>query len=536
MGSSVQKSLSMGFAAILLSAGCSRPEGASSVVSIQFPPESAQQKSITSLISNANPDGPWGYSAPTSLSDIRCYGISISAAGEKNTKKCFTVGGTTAFETHDIAAAIAAGEELSLEVLSGEKRNIKIFGFSAASTADCSKFASASTIPFTKLSRPYILAEQTVDLSPGTVTISMPLQFAAAQRFDYCTDSFVPPDYVEPPDVEEPTTPTANVVFQSTGDLNFTSTVVGTTRVVSLTLENTGDGPATNLIPVALGSAFQFNGGSYPGTGGNCGFTLGAGATCTLSIFFAPTTAGNNTTTLSLSYAGGTNSTLSKTINGVGLSPATVSASVSTLNIVSSPNNTQQGNVIFTVSGGVPAQSFNFSKVGTDASLFTINVGSCSGPIPNGSTCTITVSYLPLTLGAHAATINYSFNNGAAIVGGAITLNGSSQAVGHLNGPANYDYGIHAQGSPDPSYTFNITNTGLGNVTSTSVFLTNNTVGFSIQSNGCSVTLASTQFCNIVVLLDTIDQGTFNDTLNIHYHNGISNQLLSIPIMGTVIP
>ena len=60
------------------------------------------------------------------------------------------------------------------------------------------------------------------------------------------------------------------------------------------TLRNDGGGPATSLATGgAMGTGFAWQGGTFPGTNGNCGPTLAIGATCTAVVTFTPS--GNTT-------------------------------------------------------------------------------------------------------------------------------------------------------------------------------------------------------------------------------------------------
>jgi hypothetical protein len=68
---------------------------------------------------------------------------------------------------------------------------------------------------------------------------------------------------------------------------------------------NKGSAAAKTLAATALSSGFTFTGSKYPGTGGTCGATLAADATCTISISFSGTNEGKFKNTLSLNYNDG---------------------------------------------------------------------------------------------------------------------------------------------------------------------------------------------------------------------------------------
>ncbi len=73
----------------------------------------------------------------------------------------------------------------------------------------------------------------------------------------------------------------------------------------------------------SLGTAFAFAGGSFPGTKGDCGTMLAAGATCSVDILFTPTTAGDFSALLSLTYNDGSATQgASRTLIGQGIDGA----------------------------------------------------------------------------------------------------------------------------------------------------------------------------------------------------------------------
>ena len=61
----------------------------------------------------------------------------------------------------------------------------------------------------------------------------------------------------------------------------------GSSNNVVLTITNTGSFQATGLTESGL-STFTFDGGSYPGSGGDCRSSLLPGSSCTINIHFAP--------------------------------------------------------------------------------------------------------------------------------------------------------------------------------------------------------------------------------------------------------
>ena len=80
---------------------------------------------------------------------------------------------------------------------------------------------------------------------------------------------------------------------------NFASIKSGSSEDLTLTLTNSGKGPASSLSMTLEAVAqnadntepFTFKGGTYPGTGGTCTDSLGNGENCTVIVSFTPVTA-----------------------------------------------------------------------------------------------------------------------------------------------------------------------------------------------------------------------------------------------------
>ena len=70
----------------------------------------------------------------------------------------------------------------------------------------------------------------------------------------------------------------------------------------TFTVTNTGHAAATMLTPGMLPMQFLFRGGAYPGTGGTCGTTLAAGASCTIVVTYYAIIAPHTVVTLTITY------------------------------------------------------------------------------------------------------------------------------------------------------------------------------------------------------------------------------------------
>ena len=198
--------------------------------------------------------------------------------------------------------------------------------------------------------------------------------------------------------------PTATV----TGSTAFGNWAVGTTSATqNLTVTNTGG--------VALsGGTFVFGGGtpqpfsrvttgSFPAGAPNCGATLAVGASCTIKVAFAPTTATSFTRTLTVAYTGATVTPTPVTLTGTGVATrATMSISPNPLTITLPTGNiTGTGTVTLTNTASAGGSQVAVSNVGVSGGsilsyFFNVVLGgdNCSGTtLQPGGSCTVQVRF-----------------------------------------------------------------------------------------------------------------------------------------------
>lgn len=72
-----------------------------------------------------------------------------------------------------------------------------------------------------------------------------------------------------------------------------------------ITITNSGGSTATSMTPTGISPPFRFSGGTYPGSGGDCGATLNAGSNCTIEVEVYSNQVAAFTQTLSMNYNDG---------------------------------------------------------------------------------------------------------------------------------------------------------------------------------------------------------------------------------------
>ena len=143
-------------------------------------------------------------------------------------------------------------------------------------------------------------------------------------------------------------------------------------------------------------------------------------ASCTISVKFAPTTTGTQNATLTTSAT--TGGTVTATLGGPGLNPASLQISPDHYAFAATPRGSTTGPTqTFTVTNGgdVASPTLALATItGTGASQFTITSDGCQstqvGPAP--ASCAIVVQFTPTTTGSPSATLNINTTSSTVIM------------------------------------------------------------------------------------------------------------------------
>ena len=208
------------------------------------------------------------------------------------------------------------------------------------------------------------------------------------------------------------------------------------------------------------------SGSGFSITANNCGSTLAAGSSCTISVVFSPTTTGAGSATLTVVDAVGTqNSTLTATAvvppaPRAALTPSTAGFNSFTVG-VSSPVQA----FTLTNAGTAALSIASVSITGTNASAFSVTATACGNSLAAGSSCTIGVVFTPMAAGSESASLNVVDAVGTQ----SATLTGTGTAPqASLTSPGGA-FGSVTVGSTSSVQTFTLTNAGNAALSITSV-------------------------------------------------------------------
>ena len=207
------------------------------------------------VISQGADDGSdsWSYPSPSTMSDVKCYAVSVETPEMVNPPTCSKVDGSTVLSPTILYGPVAAGSVLSLEVPAGTGRKISLIAFAADTVGDCSS-RSGSSPDRINLSAPHIVGSVDVDLAPGANEIKMTATMSGAVGFDTCSQwsaTSVVPTPTASPSPTPTATPPISVSFNSSSMAMSES--AGT---VTLSMSLTSTSASTISIPYTVsGSA-----------------------------------------------------------------------------------------------------------------------------------------------------------------------------------------------------------------------------------------------------------------------------------------
>jgi hypothetical protein len=252
----------------------------------------------------------------------------------------------------------------------------------------------------------------------------------------------------------------------SPATLAFGNVLVGTRPVLISTLTNSG-AAATTVTYSTLPTGFTRATG-----GANCGANLGAGASCTLSITFAPTQSIAYSATLTLTFGTGTPSPLTLPLSGTGFplfTPASLTFGYQAPGTTSAPQTVTLQNL-----GATDLSITAIALAGTNANQFVApNYSSCTTTMPTtaapftfpaGASCTITEQYAPTVASPASALLSFTVTGGTNPY--SVTLTGTGPFT---VSPSSLAFGNQPDHTTSTSQPVTLTNTGANPVTITSI-------------------------------------------------------------------
>jgi hypothetical protein len=253
----------------------------------------------------------------------------------------------------------------------------------------------------------------------------------------------------------------------------------------------------TTDVAIPLVKSFPFG---YGITGGTCGFSLAAGASCTLDVVFNPPGPGLFSGELSLGQFFPTAKLSGVGDTGVNLSPMANNFGNVTVG--------QSADATFTISNSSASFTFfpSLEIAGPNANEFQRVGGTCSPSVTPGTACTMVLRFSPLAAGPRSATmsiapqVNVSALSGTG-VSGTVTVT-----------PSPVDYGSVTVGQ-SALRTFTVANNSGASISTSPSFSPPGDFQVNTTMGTCQADLPTGSSCNLVVRFAPTSAGSKATTL-----------------------
>jgi len=302
--------------------------------------------------------------------------------------------------------------------------------------------------------------------------------------------------------------------------LNFGNQTVGFVSAAQpVTLTNTGNIALTITSILITGTNAGDFGRTY-----NCGTSLAAGSSCTISVTFKPTATGVRTASLSISD-NAPNSPQTVSLTGTGVLP-TVTLTPTSL--------TFPPQLIGTTS---KAQAVTLKNTGLG--ILKITKGAITGPfgettncgaiVNPGSSCTMSVTFKPKTIGPASGSISITDN--APSSPQTISLQGTGTDV-QLS-PLSLNFGNQTVGTTSGRKIITLTNKGTVTLSISGIAITGTNPGDFAEGDNCGTSLAAGASCSIAVTFTPTTTGPRSANVSVSDNGGGSPQQVALTGTGT---
>jgi len=326
------------------------------------------------------------------------------------------------------------------------------------------------------------------------------------------------------------TAATATVTLSPTS-LTFASTNEGSTTAAQLvTVKNSGTAALTLTSETITGT----NATSFVKSATTCGTSLAAGASCTVSVEFKPLAAGALTASLSIADSA-TGSPQAVAMTGTGVAVPLVTLSPTSLAFASTNEGATTAAQLVTVkNSGTAALTLTSETImGTSATSFLKSSTTCGTSLAVGASCTVSVEFKPLAVGALTASL--SIGDNATGSPQAATLSGTGVAAPLVTlSPASLTFAATVVGSTTAAQLVTVKNAGTAALTLTSETVTGtNATSFIKSATTCGTSLAVGATCTVSVEMKPVALGALTASLAIADNATGSPQTVAITGTGS---
>ena len=279
--------------------------------------------------------------------------------------------------------------------------------------------------------------------------------------------------------------------------------VFTTSAVQNVSLSNVG-GSALTIASINVSAPFTKSSST-------CGSSLAAGTACAVSVTFTPTVAGEAMGTLSVTDSSGTQSA---TLSGTGATGPTDTLSATSLAFPGTIQGQISQPLVVTIknSGGLPLTGIGTSISSSASGVFTAS-DNCGSTLVAGSSCTVSVTFAPSTIGAASGTLTIS--DGLRAQNVALTGTGLKPPAFSLS-KTSLSFGSVEVGVPTSAQTLTISNAGGAPMSQPSFSFTGpGATSFSAGATTCGASLAAGANCTVALTFTPVASGATTATLTV---------------------
>lgn len=269
-------------------------------------------------------------------------------------------------------------------------------------------------------------------------------------------------------------------------NVNYGSVPVGTLELRTITLQNTGNESATNIILNSSNTDYIIT--SVGGCTGalTTGATLAPSASCDISIAFFPNVSANITAIIQVTADG--NGVVENTINltGLGFIPATLVAGIDEIFSSLSPGVPFSSSFTVENVGGEPVSNFQVSA-SSNASDFTFDFSTCTN-LAALSSCTVSYTFNPSVATPIQTTITVSGDRGIGTTSDTISFTSQPAQIQYHTIPFNLSQGDCGEIKIQSIDFSSVPTQALANIP----LSLNSTIGGFFSDSACTTSISST--------------------------------------------
>jgi Abnormal spindle-like microcephaly-assoc'd, ASPM-SPD-2-Hydin len=309
----------------------------------------------------------------------------------------------------------------------------------------------------------------------------------------------------------------AGGLTESPASFTFGNVQVGLSQNQNETLNNVSAQSVTI-------SQVTFTGTGFSATGLTLPLTLAPNQSTTFAVVFTPTTVGAANGTLAIT-ASGSSTALDFALSGIGVAPATLTASPASLTFTNiQVGQTSSQTETLQNTGGENATISAATITGTGFSISGITTPLTLTP---GQSSSFSVTYSPLSAGSASGSVTIASNASNAAL--SVTLAGTAVTSGSLTGsPTSFSFG-NVQVGLNQSQTETVKNSGGASLTVSAATFTG--TGFSATGLTLPLTLAPNQSSTFAVVFTPTTATAVSG--NLAFTVSGSSTPLNLPLSGT---